>query len=273
MRIAITGGSGGLGRVAIALALAQGYSVVNIDQAPPGGNPPSGVRYVQADITDFNGLQAAMAGCDALIHLAAITRPGLHRDHETHNINVVGSYNALLAAAELGIRRICQASSVNAIGHAFSRAPRYDYFPLDEAHPSYNEDPYSLSKWLAEQQAASLCRRYDDLRVASLRFHWVTSTIPQLDAFRPELLQKNLWSYVLAPAAARACLLSLTADFRGHEPFFIVAPQTLLATPSLELARAHHPGVPIVGDLSGNRSFFSSAKAARLLGWRHDPEV
>lgn len=272
MQIAITGGSGRLGRAVVALALAQGHTVVNIDRAAPAEGLVPGARFVQADTTDFEGLKAAMTGCDALIHLAAIPRPGLSSDHELHNHNVVGSYNALLGATELGIRRICQASSVNAIGHAFSRAPRYDYFPIDEAHPSYNEDAYSLSKWIAEQQADSLCRRYEGLRIASLRFHWVTPALPALELFSPEALAKNLWAYVLTPAAARACLLALTADFRGHEVFFIAAPNTLLPTPSLELARNHHPEVPIVGELGGNTAFFSSAKAARLLGWRHDPE-
>ena len=35
-------------------------------------------------------------------------------------------------------------SSINAIGGRFSRSPRYDYFPLDEQHPAYVEDPYSV---------------------------------------------------------------------------------------------------------------------------------
>ena len=273
MQIAITGGSGRVGQAVVALAVAHGHTIVNIDRAPPAQPSAPGVRFAQADITDFDALQAAMHGCDALVHLAAIPQPGLTSDHELHNHNVVGSYNALLGAAQLGIRRICQASSVNAIGHAFSRTPRYDYFPIDEAHPSYTEDAYSLSKWIAEQQAGSLCRRYADLRIASLRFHWVTPALPPLEALRPELLAKNLWSYVRTEAAARACLLALSADFAGHEAFFIVAPRTMLPTPSLQLARAHYPEVPIVGDLDDTTAFFSSAKAARLLGWRHDPEV
>jgi hypothetical protein len=45
----------------------------------------------------------------------------------------------LSAAATLGIQRVCSASSINAIGGAFSRAPRYDYFPIDEQHPTYVE--------------------------------------------------------------------------------------------------------------------------------------
>ena len=116
---------------------------------------------------------AAFAGCDALIHMAAIPQPFKHPDHIVHNNNVVGSYNALRAAVERGIMRICQASSVNAIGLSYSRAPRFDYFPLDEEHPNYTEEPYGLSKWICEQQADTFARRYEDIRIASMRFHWV----------------------------------------------------------------------------------------------------
>jgi hypothetical protein len=52
--------------------------------------------------------------------------------------------------------------------------------------------------------------------------------------------------------------------------FYIVAPDTIIDVPSLELAARFFPGVPISGDLSGCRSFFNTAKAELLLGWRHD---
>ena len=67
-----------------------------------------------------------------------------------------------------------------------------------------------------------------------------------------------------------ACLLALTADFCGHEAFYIVAPRTTLATPSLALKDRFFPDVPVRGDLSGNRGFYDCAKAARLLGWQHN---
>jgi len=81
---------------------------------------------------------------------------------------------------------------------------------------------------------------------------------------------KHLWAYTNSLAAAHACLLSLTADFRGHEVFFLTGPDTVYDTPSLELAQQYYPEVPIRGDLSGNRSFFDCSKAERLLGWKHE---
>jgi nucleoside-diphosphate-sugar epimerase len=275
MKIALTGGSGRVGQAITELALHQGHSVVSIDRvAAADDKRQDSLRFVQADIGDYDALLQAFEGCDAMIHMAAIPSPGHHPDHIVHNNNVVGSYNALRAAVEHGIMRICQASSVNAIGHSYSRKPRYDYFPLDEEHPNYGEDPYSLSKWICEQQGDSFARRYEGIRIASMRFHWVVpdrSTAGRSFNDSDEAqVGKHLWAYTRFDAAARACLLSLDALFEGHEAFYIVAPDTTIDVPSLELTARYFPAVPIRGDLSGHRSFFSSAKAESLLGWRHD---
>ncbi|MBA3944959.1 MAG: NAD(P)-dependent oxidoreductase [Herpetosiphonaceae bacterium] len=275
MRIAVTGGSGGIGRAVTTLALEQAHHVVSIDRvAPPQAAQPN-VVYIQAELTDYEAFEQALRGCDALVHMGAIPAPGHHPDHVVHNNNVVGSYNALRAAAQVGINRICQASSVNATGAAYSRSPRYDYFPLDEHHPTYNEDPYSLSKWICEEQGNSFARRYANMTIASLRFHWVVPERAMVLNSRANLsggAAKHLWGYTTFDAAARACLLSLTPKFEGHEVFYIVAPDTASDTPSLELQQRFFPDVPVTGDLSDHRSFFDSTKAERLLGWKHDEQ-
>ncbi len=275
MRIAITGGSGLVGRAVIELALSQGHSVVSIDRAPPVQDAVQpGFTRIQVEITNYPTFEQALRGCDALVHLAAIPSPGGHPDYVVHNNNVVVSYNALSAAASLGITRVCQASSINATGAVYSRWPRYDYFPLDEQHATYNEDPYSLSKWICEQQGDSFARRYEAMTIASLRFHWVVpdraTAVQRRNEFGELLLVKQLWGYTHLDAAARACLLSLTANFTGHEVFYIVAPDTMVDIPSLELKEQFFPDVPVRGDLSGNRSFFNTEKTERLLGWKHD---
>jgi UDP-glucose 4-epimerase len=224
-------------------------------------------------MTDYAAVEHALRGCDALVHLAAIPSPMRHPDHIVHNNNVVSSYNALSAAARLGINRVCMASSINATGGVYSRRPRYDYFPLDERHPTYNEDAYSLSKWIGEQQSDSFARRHASLAIAGLRFHAVMPNPVIAADDTGELARQragDLWGYTSLDATARACLLALTADFRGHEVFYIVAPQTVLATPSLELKARFFPDVPLRGDLDGNRGFYNCAKAEHLLGWKHD---
>jgi nucleoside-diphosphate-sugar epimerase len=271
VRIAVTGGNGSVGTAVIEAALARGDEVVNIDRTA-STDARAGVTSVAADVTDYDALLAAFAGCDALIHLAAIPWPFKHPDHIVHNNNVIGSYNAMHAAISNGITRICQASSVNAIGLSYSREGHFDYFPIDEKHPNHTEEPYGLSKWICEQQADTFVRRYPDLSIASIRFHWVVAdrSIAAQGFNDPKPgSAKHLWAYTLREPAAQACLLAVDGKFTGHEVFYIVAPDTTHEVPSHELAAQHFPGVPIRGDLSGHKSFFDSSKAERILGWQH----
>ena len=271
MKIAVTGGSGGIGRAITDMGLAQGHQIVSIDRVAPT-EPREGVTYIQAECADYDALVAAFAGCDAMIHMAAIPHPMKDPNHVVHNNNVTGSYNALRAAVENNIMRICQASSVNAIGQAYSREPRYDYFPIDESHPNYAEDPYSLSKWICEQQGDAFARRYEGISIASMRFHWVlpdrayaAKHYGGLD-WKPN---KHLWAYTRRDAAADACLKAVHTDLKGHEVFYIVAADTANPRPSADLAAEFFPAVPIKGNPQGRWSFMTSAKAERLLGWKH----
>lgn len=269
MRIAVTGASGRIGSAVVALAFEKGHEVVAIDRRSGG----DAVEVLDIDVRDFDALLDAVRGCDALIHLAAITGPGRLPDDVVHNTNVVGSYNALRAAGEAGMRRVCQASSVNAIGGRFSRVPRYDYFPVDEDHPTHAEDPYSLSKWICEQQGDAMARRYDGMSIASLRFHGVVPDRAKAAAWVQwpgDIVARQLWGYTLLEATARSCLQAIETDLGGHEAFYIVAPDTMMDTPSMELCAEHYPDVPLRRDLVGNEGFYDCGKAKRLLGWSHD---
>lgn len=272
MKIALTGGSGVVGTAVIEQALARGDTVRSIDRADPQKRL-DGVDYLLGDLADYDRLLEVFAGCDALIHLAAIPWPFRDPDHVVHNNNVTGSYNAIHAAISVGITRICQASSVNAIGLSYGREAHFDYFPIDEKHPNHAEDAYSLSKWICEQQADAFAGRHSGVSIASLRFHWVVDD-PLLAANsfnRPDpQVAKHLWGYSLRDPSARACLLAVDGKFAGHEVFYITAPNSTNTIPSLELAAHYYPQVPVRGDLSGTKSFFNSGKAQRVLGWVHD---
>lgn len=276
MRIAVTGGNGDLGRRLTPYLLEQGHAVISIDRGLPPALPifPGDIRYLIADTTNFGEFVGSIRGCDAVIHLAAIRSPINNPDHVVYAVNTLSSYNALSAASALGIKRVCLASSINAIGGVFSRVPRYDYFPVDEKHPTYAEEAYGFSKWVLEQQGDMFARRFEWMTIASLRFHWLTESLAEVQqnsaAIGEATVARHLWAYTLYADANRACLASLTADFTGHEAFYITAPNTMRPEPSLELARAHYPHVPIRGDLSGHTSFFNCAKAERLLGWKHE---
>ncbi len=106
-----------------------------------------------------------------------------------------------------------------------------------------------------------------------MRFHFVVddwSVAANHESRKSESdIPNHVWGYTRLDAAADACLLSLEAPFRGHEVFYIVAPDTTEDTPSQDLAVRYFPHVPVRGGLSGHRSFFTSRKAETMLGWKH----
>jgi len=273
MKIAVTGGNGIMGSSLTPYLLEQGHSIVSIDRTLPANwHYTPDLHFIAADLRDFGQFVASISSCDALIHLAAIRSPFSHPDQVVYGDNTLCSYNALSAAATLGIKRVCMASSINAIGGAFSRKSHYDYFPLDERHPTYAEDPYGLSKWVLEQQGDAFARRYEWMSIASLRLHMLTDSREEAlksTARMGEYAVKHLWAYVIISEANRAFLLSLTAEFSGHEVFYIVAPQSASSEPSLDLVRQYYPDTEIRGDLSNQAGLFNCRKAEQILGWKH----
>lgn len=272
MRIAVTGAGGRLGQALVPAALARGHQVVAIDRTAAPGHEPDGfanrtAANRTADLTDYPETERAMAGCDALVHLAALTSPAAAPEPLVHHNNVVASYNALRAAEVHGIRRICLASSVNAIGGVYSTEPRYDYFPLDEQHPCYAEDAYSLSKRIAEEQAAAFARRVPGMSIGCLRLHALRGReeMAARPPGRPDAGRKDLWGYTPLAMATGACLAMLATDVGGCQIFYVVATDTYSPEPSRSLRDKFFPNVPIRGDFSGKRSFFDSAKMEKVL--------
>ncbi|CUA77402.1 hypothetical protein RSOLAG22IIIB_02414 [Rhizoctonia solani] len=150
MKVAITGATGKVGQGVIQEALEHtNYELRLIDVREPDEKiQDPRVEYVTADLRNYREFENALTGTDALVHLAL----GGHKGsppfewHNLHNSMVVLSYNALQAAANVGMRFVVLASSINAIGALYSTSPRYDYFPLDEEHPYRPEDGYSIGQ-------------------------------------------------------------------------------------------------------------------------------
>ncbi|KAI0784282.1 NAD(P)-binding protein [Abortiporus biennis] len=282
MRLAITGCNGCIGIRVVVLALQKGHSIFGIDitEMPKdlqhADNP--NFSFAQVDLGDYNKTLETLkrAGVEGIIQLAGIPTPTDY-GAVTHNTNVVINWNVLRSAAELGINRVAQASSVNVITLFYSLGPELDYLPLDEEHPCRPDEPYGLSKLICELQATSIVRRYPSLRIASLRGTWF-STVPSPSKVElikdPAERSTDLWGYVYIDSGAEAFILAVTnseVGWSGHEVFLITAPDTTQKEGSMELKEKFWPDVPLKNgkDLDGRKSFFDCSKAEKMLGWVH----
>jgi len=276
MKIAVTGCNGRVGQRVVLRALQIGHVVVGVDNVAKEDTKFRHVlRFVftPADLTSFEEALEAFQGCDAIVQLAAISQP-IDYKVNTHNRNVVITWNVLRAAAELGIERVAQASSVNVLRAGYSVQPQFDYFPIDELHPTLPDEPYGLSKLIAEMQADTIVRRYPNMRVASLRFHWSVPTRTQACQTSHQRPKGELWSYVQEDSSAEAFVRAVTVEnveWKGHEKFFIVAPQVAADEDWLELKQKYFPDVPVKEGWvkNGGGGFFDCSKAKRILGWVH----
>lgn len=172
MRVLVTGGTGIVGRETVARLVRHGWDVLVIGRRP--GMEVPGAAYAVCDVACHEDLREKVRGCDAVVHLAAIAQPTKAPGPEVFRVNVAGTFNVFEAAAKEGIRRIVQASSINAFGCFWSVEDlvHVRYFPIDEAHPTRTTDPYSFSKRMIEDVGDYYWRR-EGISSVALRLPWV----------------------------------------------------------------------------------------------------
>ncbi len=270
MKVVVTGAAGGLGRHVAAELLRRGHDLVAVDRRGTDDGEPT----VVADVTDLTQMRAACAGCDALIHLAAIPTPRRGEPDVVFGNNVGSTFAALQAAADVGIERAVIASSASALGMAWAE-PTFSplYAPIDEDHPLRPADHYGLSKEVAERIGASIHRQFG-MAVTALRFPWLPGG-PRLaeavSAIRADPAQRtpmrDLWSYALPEDVATAAALVIETPGLGFDVLNIVAPDTLSDIPTEELIATYHPTTELRAPLPGSTPAWSTARAAELVGF------
>ena len=269
MRIAVTGGSGKLGRAVVAELRRNGDEVVNLDAA---AQPPD----VRIDLTDYGQTIEALTAIDdrydridAVVHLAAIPAPGLTANAATFQNNITATYNVFAAARAAGITNVVWASSETVLGLPFETPP--PYLPVDEEYPARPESRYSLVKHLEETMAAQFCRWNPALKMIGLRFSNVMepadyARFPSFDA-DPALRKWNLWGYIDARDGAQAVRKALDHQATGVEIFIIANADTVMSRSSESLAAELYPNVKVTRKLGEHETLLSIDKARRVLGY------
>jgi NAD dependent epimerase/dehydratase len=108
------------------------------------------LEIIQGDIRDPFGVNKAIKGCDAVMHLAAlIAIPYSYHSPATYiDTNVKGTLNVLQAAIDHNVQKVVHTSTSEVYGTA-------QFVPINENHPLQGQSPYSASKIGADQLAYS----------------------------------------------------------------------------------------------------------------------
>jgi nucleoside-diphosphate-sugar epimerase len=274
MRIAVTGGSGKLGRHVVRRLTNDGHQVLNLDRA---GTRSPGLLVV--DLRNYGQVVDALLGVDdrhdgfdAVVHLGAIPAPGILPDAATFENNMLSTYNVFQAARRAGIKKVVYASSETVLGLPFDIDP--PYIPVDEEYPPRPESTYSLVKTLEERMAVELTRWDPELSITGLRFSNVMDEadyerFPSFDE-DATLRKWNLWGYIDGRDGAQAVARALENAKPGFEAFIIANADTVMSRSSASLAAEVFPGVKVTKDLGEHETMLSIDKARRLLGF--EPE-
>ena len=285
MNILVTGGAGAIGRYVVQDLAAHGFVPTILDMRP-SPERKDGVAYVQCDLLDLEATLDAVRGYDVVVHLAAIPNPYSDPPDRVMSVNTVTTFNVLEAVRQNGIPRIVYGCSESSSGfgiHNVELKPLY--LPIDEEHPCWQHETYSITKRFGEIMVASYAHAYG-IEGFSLRYNWVWT---ERDASSVHgIVQANLrgerrarpWfgGYIAPHDVAQACRLSAQYEFPADqetpfEAFYLAAEQTFLCTPTLEALKVHFDPMPEIRDPAYFEadpfiSVFDLRKAKRLLGFQ-----
>ncbi len=135
MKAFVSGATGFLGSHVVERLLLHGHEVQAL--ARPSSDTrfleSTAARIVRGDVTDVASLKRAVAGCDTVIHTAAVVGEWQPWD-EFYRVGVMGTRNMLDAAIAAGVRRFVHVSSIAVYGLQLHGRVVHEYDPY-EHHP------------------------------------------------------------------------------------------------------------------------------------------
>lgn len=163
MNVLVTGASGMLGRAVTSLLVASGQSVRTFQRRP---SRVRGAVDVAGQLTDRRAIAGAVAGVDAVVHLAA--KVSFTGDADQFRlVNVVGTAALLDAARAAGVQRFVHVSSPS-VAHAGRSLVGATAEPAD---PEHARGSYARTK--AQAELLALAANDERMSVAVIRPHVV----------------------------------------------------------------------------------------------------
>lgn len=285
-RALVTGGGGFIGANAVRALLGDGYEVTVMDDWSAGHTEyleGLDVTLVAADILDRAAVDSAVAGHDAVVHLAAQTGvPGSVKDpYKDCETNVIGTLNVLMAARDHSVSRFVFASSNAPLGRQQPPATE-DMAPLPIS-------PYGASKLAGEAYCLAFHGSWG-LGTVALRFGNVYGPYSAhknsvVAKFFKDIRDRGALTidgdgsqtrdFIFVDDLCRAIVLAVRGDVAGEVFQISSGRETSIARVATMVAEVAQQDVTTtwgperVGDMA--RNYARVSKARTLLGW--EPEV
>jgi UDP-glucose 4-epimerase len=165
-KVVVTGGAGFIGSNLVKYLLEKDFDVHVIDNLSGGSKEkvdPRAVLHV-ADIRNIEEIQPIFDGATYVFHLAALPRVqySIENPKETHDVNVNGTLNVLMASKNAGVKKVVYSASSAVYGDQ-------DVMPLHEEVGANPKSPYGLQKHVGELLCKVWSQVYD-LPTVSLRY-------------------------------------------------------------------------------------------------------
>ena len=174
MHVLVTGGAGFIGSTLLDRLLADGHTVVSVDDLSTGHlrnvahlEGRDDVRLLELDLSRDDLSEALSPTPDVVVHLAAqiSVRTSVADPQRDAEINVLGTVRLLDAAVKRGVSKVVFATS----GGCIYGQPDLDELPVPEEHPTEPHSPYGASKLTGELYLRTFAHLHG-LRWTSLAF-------------------------------------------------------------------------------------------------------
>ena len=265
MKLLITGGAGKVGQGIVSELLDNpAYEITVLDRTPG----PGPVEVVVGDIQDFGQVMEAMAGAEAVMHLAAIHNPNIAPTTVTYQTNVMGTFNVHHAASVSASNGSSRPAAMPSSAGATASASCPTICRSTKTIRSGPRNIYGLSKEIGD--ARSYARK--GVETVMLRPSGVV-TPEELENIKKDGGRKPTgfyaYSYIDARDLAVAFRLAVERSLPSGTVLFVVADDSTVAEPLCDL----YPRImPAIGDkarnLTGSKGAYSNARAKKLLGWQ-----
>ncbi len=146
-KVVVTGGAGFIGSHLVDTLLDMGFDAFVIDNLSGGKleNINKKAKFFQEDIRNLDVVRKIINGAEYVFHLAALPRVqySIKNPIETHDVNVNGTLNLLIASKDAGVKKFIYSASSSVYGDQKE-------MPLREDMPVNPLSPYGLQKHIGE---------------------------------------------------------------------------------------------------------------------------